>query len=81
MYYVYVIKDKDEKFYKGMTNNIDRRLKEHLHGKTKTTKNMKEIAVIYKEEFNTRAEARQREKYLKSAAGRRMLKQIINSGV
>jgi len=40
MYTVYILRDKTGKFYKGMTNNIVRRLKEHRLGKTITTSKM-----------------------------------------
>jgi predicted GIY-YIG superfamily endonuclease len=38
---------------------------------------MKEIELIYKEEFTEKEEARARELYLKSATGRRFLKNIL----
>ena len=38
---------------------------------------MKELHVIYTEEFGTLEEARKREKYFKSAAGRRFLKTVL----
>ena len=77
MYSVYVLKDDDGKLYKGMTNNLPRRLKEHRSGKTKTTRAMRDLVLIYKEEFMNFVEARKRELYFKSAAGRRFLKTVI----
>jgi putative endonuclease len=74
MYTVYVLKDKNGKLYKGMTNNIQRRINEHISGHTKTTKIMKGLKVVYLENYDTFTEARKRELYLKSAAGRRFLK-------
>ena len=73
-YYVYVLKDSDGKRYKGMTNNLERRLSEHKRGKTITTQKMKGIKLIYSEQCINFEEARKRELYLKSAAGRRFLK-------
>jgi putative endonuclease len=67
-----------KKLYKGMTDNLERRFKEHCAGKTKTTKNMDNLVIVYTEQFETRAEARAREIYFKSAAGRRFLKNKIN---
>jgi putative endonuclease len=78
MYIVYVLQDNNNKYYKGMTDNIERRLKEHRRGKTKSTKNMSDLRIVYTERLETRIEARKREKYLKSAAGRRFLKNKIN---
>ena len=77
MYTVYVLKDINGKFYKGMTNNLERRLSEHRWGKTKTTNKMSSFALAYKEEFNNFNDARKREIYFKSAAGRRFLKNIM----
>lgn len=73
-YYVYVLEDSNGKRYKGMTNNLERRLSEHKRGKTITTKKMNDIKLIYSEQCINFEEARKRELYLKSAAGRRFLK-------
>ncbi len=77
MYTVYVLKDEEGKFYKGLTNNIERRLREHLLGKTITTARMKNIKLVYSEEFINFRDARKRELYLKTAAGRRFLKTVV----
>ena len=79
MFYVYVLGDNNENFYKGMTTNLERRLSEHKKGKTKTTSRMNDLQIVYTEEYPTSAEARRREKYFKSAAGRRFLKTKISS--
>lgn len=77
MYTVYVLKDNKGKLYKGMSNNIDRRIKEHRRGHTVTTSKMAELEIIYEERYDDFQTARKRELYLKSAAGRRFLKKII----
>ncbi len=74
MFYVYVLEDSSGNFYKGMTNNLERRLGEHRKGKTKTTRKMNDFKIVYFEKYKTTAEARKREKYFKSAAGRKFLK-------
>jgi len=79
MYTVYVIEDDRRRRYKGLTNKLPRRLVEHYKGKTKTTRRMKGIRLVYKEEYLTFIQAKKREKYLKSAAGRRYLKKILGS--
>ena len=76
-YTAYVLKDKDGKYYKGVTNNLQRRLAEHRSGQTKTTARMEGLAVAYIEKFDTFKEARKREVYFKSAAGRRFLKKKL----
>ena len=60
-----------------MTNNLLRRFNEHKNGKTITTRKMAGLEVVYKEEYESFEEARKRELYLKTAAGRRFLKNKI----
>lgn len=75
---VYTLKSEvDGSFYVGMSDNTFRRLKEHNSGKVKSTKSKKPWKIIHTEEFDSRTEARNREKYLKSAAGRRYRKQVL----
>lgn len=69
--------DNKSRLYKGMTNNLERRLNEHSLGHTKTTSSMKELKVAYFERYDNLRDARRRELYLKSAAGRRFLKTKI----
>ena len=80
MFTVYVLRDDKGKVYKGFTNNLSRRLKEHRAGHTKTTSRMKSIEVVYIEEYQTFEEARSREIYLKTTAGRRFLKKALILG-
>ena len=75
----YVLRDIQGKLYKGATSDLGRRLREHRKGDTKTTRRMKNLIVVYKEEFNNFAEARKRELYFKSAGGRRFLKNILRA--
>ncbi len=74
MYTVYVLQDEKGKLYKGCTNNLARRFSEHVSGNTRTTRLMSGLKIVYTEEYETFGEARLREKYLKSSAGRRYLK-------
>ena len=76
-YFVYVLQDETGKLYKGMTNDVKRRLEEHRSGKTITTSRMKNLILIYQEGYDNFDQARKRELYLKSAAGKRFLKKIL----
>lgn len=78
MFTVYVLQDDMGKLYKGCTNNLRRRLSEHVRGKTITTQRMKNLKVVYTEEFQYFEDARKREVYFKTAAGRRFLKTKIS---
>jgi putative endonuclease len=75
MYFVYIIySERFEKFYVGLSADIKQRLQTHNSGKVKSTKSFIPWRVVYTEKFKTRPEAREKEKYLKSAAGRRWRK-------
>ena len=72
---VYILRsEKDGKRYIGLTSNLERRLTEHNSGKVKSTRNRKPMQLIYREEFASRSEARQREQFFKTGKGREYLK-------
>ena len=78
MYSVYVLRSlKKERRYVGMTKHLDRRLKEHNEGKNRSTKGFAPFELVYVEELESRIEARDREKYLKSGIGREFLDDIL----
>jgi putative endonuclease len=78
MYIVYVIQSKlDSRLYVGFTENIERRLKEHNKGKTRSTKGYIPWILVYSEEAENRPAARNREKYLKSGSGKEYIKRIL----
>ncbi|MFA5961817.1 MAG: GIY-YIG nuclease family protein [Parcubacteria group bacterium] len=69
-FFVYILKSiKDTRLYIGQTNNLENRLLRHNSGKVTATKNRRPFTVVYKEEYLSRTEAMQREKYLKSLKG------------
>jgi len=77
MYFVYAIKSKkDGRIYVGLSSNVERRILEHNAGYVFSTKGYRPWNLIYKEKLLTRKEARIREKYLKSGAGKEFLKSI-----
>ncbi len=79
MYYVYILKShKNGRFYTGSTDDIKKRLSEHNSGKSKATRYTRPFELVYQESYNTRAEAYQRELYLKTGHGRTELKNLIN---
>ncbi|SEG48499.1 putative endonuclease [Halpernia humi] len=78
-YFVYVLKSEvDGRLYKGQTSNLEKRLKEHNSGKTKSTKGFIPWRLVYFEIFASREEALLREKYFKSGIGREFLKEMLN---
>ena len=77
MSFVYILKSiNNEKFYVGSTTDIKRRILEHNRGCTVYTKRYMPWKIIYTENYVNLSEARKREKYLKSASGRKFTKTI-----
>jgi len=80
MFIVYLLKsDIANKSYVGVTNDIKRRLNEHNSGKHAYTKRYMPWTIIYMKKFNNFIDARKKEKYLKSANGRKFLKKIFDT--
>ena len=66
MYTVYLLKSiKNNWYYVGMSENVERRFKQHNKGRVVSTKAYLPFEIIYTKEFETRVEARDYEKYLK----------------
>ena len=77
MFYVYVLKSLSRNYiYVGMTDNLERRIHQHHAGLSRTTRAYRPFVVILTETFPSRAEARKREKYLKSGFGKIFLKSL-----
>lgn len=80
MYFVYILKSrKDNGCYVGMTSNLDKRIAYHNKGLVRSTKHRVPFEIIHSESFSSRAEARQREKYLKSYKGSREKMTIVEN--
>ncbi len=79
-YFVYILRShKDGSFYIGQTSNINNRLDKHNKGQIRSTKHRAPFDLIYSERYNTRREAMLREKHLKSLAGVKEKKEILQS--
>jgi putative endonuclease len=80
MYYVYILSSINfSKSYVGCTDDIERRIKEHNSGKMSFTKRYLPWKLKYYETFNSLSEARKRESYFKTGAGRRFMKTLFNN--
>jgi putative endonuclease len=65
-FYVYVCKSlKDGRFYVGSTNNLERRLHEHVRGEVVSTTHRQPLNLLYYKVYKVEKDARIREKYLK----------------
>lgn len=75
MYYTYILQSKkDKQFYTGYTNDLKERLESHNNGKITSTRNRLPIKLVYYEACLNQQDATHREKYLKTAWGKRYIK-------
>ena len=81
MYYAYVLKNLKGLLYKGSTDNLTKRIEQHNNstGFPSYTGKRGPWKLVHVEEFQTRKEAEARERYLKTGAGRRFLKDKLKS--
>ncbi|MCF7824984.1 MAG: GIY-YIG nuclease family protein [Candidatus Marinimicrobia bacterium] len=80
MYYVYVLQSCSSSYrYVGRTKDLESRLKQHNAGKTKSNRAYRPFQILYFESIPGYTEACRREKYLKSAGGRRFIKNKFDS--
>ncbi len=67
-YFVYILRTSSNTLYIGQTNNLEKRLKEHLNKTSKSAKYIRyfsDLKLVYSEIYSTRKEAMQREAQLK----------------
>ena len=83
-YCTYVLlSEKDLKLYTGYTGDLEKRVAEHNAGKNTSTAHRIPLKLIFCEYYLFEEDARNREKYLKTSAGKKaiglMLKSTLNS--
>ena len=78
--YVYILQSDSGMYYIGSTNNLDRRIDEHLRGKTHTTSRMKNIKLVFSQEFPSLIIARQIERKIKSWKRKDFIDKIVRDG-
>ena len=68
MYHLYILlNEAGTRTYTGVSDDIDKRLKEHNAGKVLSSRPYRPYKVIYTQTVTTLREARQQERYYKSA--------------
>ena len=81
MYKVYILYSRKlDRYYVGYTRDIDRRIKEHNRRKGKYTDGGIPWELVHIEEYETKASAMQREKYIKSQKSRAFIQSLISEG-
>jgi putative endonuclease len=78
MYFVYGLSSLARNYiYVGISDNPQRRIAQHNAGYNKTTRAYRPFKIILLEQFASRSQAREREKYLKSGVGKEFLKGLM----
>jgi putative endonuclease len=73
--YVYVLRSlTDHQFYVGLTRDLPQRVQQHNNGLVTSTRKRVPFELVYWEGRLSESDAAQREKYLKSAWGKRYIK-------
>ncbi|MEK7193469.1 MAG: GIY-YIG nuclease family protein [Patescibacteria group bacterium] len=81
MFYVYVLKNANQRLYVGRTKDLKTRIQQHVDGKNWTTRRMGSIELICYEAFRAESDAIRRERYFKTSKGKSSLKQIIRDSL
>ena len=80
MFYVYILHSEIlNSFYVGTSANVEERLKRHLSNHKGYTAKAKDWIVVYTETFETKTEALNREKKIKSWKSKSMIEKLIQS--
>jgi len=75
---VYVLKSqRDGRHYIGQTGNLKQRLRMHDLGLVESTRHRRPLVLIYREDFDNRKKARERERFLKRQKGGDVFKKIV----
>jgi putative endonuclease len=79
MYYVYHLQSKNnpDKYYVGLTTDVEKRLAEHNAGKSIYTNKFKPLRVISYTAFVDKSKAEKFEAYLKTSSGRAFAKKRL----
>jgi len=79
MFWIYILKCSDNSYYTGHTDNLEKRISEHISGEIHGyTHSRRPVTLAYSECFPTRYEALSRERQLKGWS-RRKKEALINS--
>jgi putative endonuclease len=82
LYYVYILQsEKDGDFYVGKTQDLNDRLHLHSKGRVPSTKSRRPLRFVYAEISRNNTDAMQREIYLKTAWGKRYIKNRIKNDI
>jgi len=77
-YYTYILwSQKLNKYYVGLSSDLQKRLIEHNSGKAKFTSKGIPWSIAYSEKYNSKKEAADRERYIKRMKSRKFIEDLI----
>lgn len=80
LWHTYIIECIDGKLYTGITNNLERRVREHTSGNgCKFTKHRIPVKLVYSEDVGTRSEALKREAHIKGLPRQKKIELVAKS--
>ena len=81
MYYRYVLQStRDGRWYTGVTGDLKTRVADHLNGRVQSTRPRRPLRLIYYEACLSEADAKRRERYLKTGRGKHYIRQRLAVG-
>lgn len=82
MFYVYILQSSaDDNLYIGCTQDLEERVKKHNLGYVRSTKQRRPLELIYSESYTDRYEAFRKERFYKTAKGKRILLQKLDGPI
>lgn len=80
MYFVYVLQSlKDNNFYTGFSDDLESRIKKHNSGLVESTRYRRPLKLVYYEAGLNKTDALHREIYLKTAWGKKYIKNRLKN--
>jgi putative endonuclease len=79
--FLYILKDDGDHIYIGSTDDINRRIQQHICGGTYTTRRMYNAKLVFSQNFETLEKARKAELWLKKIKRRDYIEKIIQDGM
>lgn len=77
-YCVYILfSRKDHLLYTGFTSNVEQRVRDHNDGRSKSTAPRRPLVLIFCEFYLFEVDARKREMYFKTTAGKKAVKLML----
>ncbi len=81
MYFVYIIRNSEGRYYIGQTSDVALRLQRHNNGAVFWTKSRGPWELVYTQGFETRSEAMAEERRLKALKSKEALANLVTQSV